>query len=167
MIDEADFSATALVVMLADELSCFRDEHVFEGRRVNFYKRAQILVADLWACFGGESFGEFHDIDELTMFADYRVPVTLTMLHCLQFGPKLEAHIKAKKMIPSGSSWECQLRGASVWCVEMIRREILKRHPKVNINAALIDFYLYDTAKEMEALGAEGLPHHRTRSIWY
>jgi hypothetical protein len=45
MIDEADLSATALVVKLAEEFECFRDEHVFEGRRVNFYKRAQILVA--------------------------------------------------------------------------------------------------------------------------
>jgi hypothetical protein len=49
----------------------------------------------------------------------------------------------------------------------MIRREILKQHPGTNINAVLIDFYLYDTAKEMEASGAEVFPHHRTRSIWY
>ena len=122
----------------------------------------------MWACFNGESYGEFDDINDLTMFADYRVPVTLTSMHCLQFGPKLEAHIKAHKPIPSGSSWEMQLRGASIWCVEMIRREILKKHPQAkHINAILIDFYLYDTAKEMEEKGCEMLPHHRTRSIWY
>lgn len=102
------------------------------------------------------------------MFADYRVPVTLSTLRCLQFSPKLAAHIKARKMIPSGSSWECQLRGASIWCVEMIRREILNKHPEAEgINAVLIDFYLYDTAKEMEEQKREMLPHHRTRSIWY
>jgi hypothetical protein len=40
---------------------------------VKFYKRAQILVADLWACFEGKSYGEFHDLNEyVTMFADYR-----------------------------------------------------------------------------------------------
>jgi hypothetical protein len=27
------------------------------------------MVADLWACFDGESYGEFHDIDKITMFA--------------------------------------------------------------------------------------------------
>ncbi|KAF8532773.1 hypothetical protein BDD12DRAFT_919467 [Trichophaea hybrida] len=168
MIDEADFSAVALVIKLADELPCFRDEHEFEYHRVNFYKRAQILVADVWACFNGQSFGEFDDIDDLTMFADYRVPVTLTTLRCIQYSPKLEAHIKAGKMIPSGSSWECQLRGASIWCVEMIRREILKKYPEAEgINAVLIDFYLYDTAKEMQEHQCEMLPHHRTRSIWY
>jgi len=41
----------------------------FEGRKVRFYKRAQILVADLWACFEGEGYGDFHDIDKITMFA--------------------------------------------------------------------------------------------------
>lgn len=40
--------------------------------QVSFYKRAQILVADIWACFEGKSYGEFHDIDTITMFADYR-----------------------------------------------------------------------------------------------
>jgi hypothetical protein len=101
------------------------------------------------------------------MFADYRVPVTLTSLNCIQFGPKLESHMKSFKTLPSGSSWECQLRGASIWCVEMIRRQILKNHPKARINAVLIDFYLYDTAKQLEENGTEKLPHHRTRSIWY
>jgi hypothetical protein len=47
MIEEADGSAVALVVRLADEMECFRDEHMFEKRPVNFYKRAQILVAGM------------------------------------------------------------------------------------------------------------------------
>jgi hypothetical protein len=41
---------------------------------VYIYKRVQILVADLWACFEGKSYGQFDDIDKVTMFADYRVP---------------------------------------------------------------------------------------------
>ena len=39
---------------------------------VSFLKRAQIFVADVWMRFGGRGYGEFHDIDSLTMFADYR-----------------------------------------------------------------------------------------------
>lgn len=49
----------------------------------------------------------------------------------------------------------------------MIRREILREHPDTQINAILLDFFLYDTIKEMEAEGKESVPHHRTRSIWY
>lgn len=59
------------------------------------------------------------------------------------------------------------MRGCSIWCIELIKREILRNHPKAKIDACLIDFFLYDTMKEMEAKGIDTLPHHRTRSIWY
>lgn len=101
------------------------------------------------------------------MFADYRVPVILNTMGCIMYAPKLEGHIRAHKPIPSGHSWELQLRGTTIWCVELIRREIEKNHPGCGINAILIDFYLYDTAKEMEDRGEEMIPTHRTRSIWY
>lgn len=42
------------------------------GRKVWFLKRAQIFAADVWDRFGGKGHGEFTDIGELTMFADYR-----------------------------------------------------------------------------------------------
>ena len=54
----------------------------YKGRLVHFYKRAQILVADLWAAFGCQTavnghFASFADVGRLTMFADYRVPQIL------------------------------------------------------------------------------------------
>ncbi|KAI9657800.1 MAG: hypothetical protein M1829_006866 [Trizodia sp. TS-e1964] len=125
-LEEAKGSAAALVNLLADSFPCFRDEVRFEGKEVRFYKRAQILVADIWACYGGQGYGAFEDIDKITIFA-----------------------------------------GCSIWCVEMIRRQIIRDHPEAKINAILIDFFLYDTIKEQESDGKEEIPHHRTRSIWY
>ncbi|KAL2020537.1 hypothetical protein VTK56DRAFT_8337 [Thermocarpiscus australiensis] len=169
LIAAANGSAAALVNLLARDFSCFRDEHVFEGRRkpVRFLKRAQILIADLWACFEGESYGAFRDIDKITMFADYRVPQILNSMGCLTYSPTLAGAIRDKREIPSGGNWELELRACSIWCVELIRREILRKHPGAHINAILIDFFLYDTMKEMEAAGQDSVPHHRTRSIWY
>ena len=68
-------------------------------------------MADLWAAFDGESFGEFKDIDKITMFADYRVPQILNSLGCLWYSPMLENTIRKKKVIESGHTWEIQLRG--------------------------------------------------------
>lgn len=68
-IYDANHSSAVLVNLLADRFPCFRDEATFNGRKVRFYKRAQILVADLWACFDGQSYGEFSDIEKITMFA--------------------------------------------------------------------------------------------------
>ncbi|CRG83887.1 UPF0553 protein [Talaromyces islandicus] len=209
-IYDANQSAAALVNLLADDFACFRDEASFDGRKVRFYKRAQILVADLWACFEGESFGEFHDIDKITMFADYRIPQMLNQLGCLQYSPPLESVIRRLQPIEVGSKRELEIRGTSIWCIELIRQEIERlqseselasansspqseaaegeaskkenqvqnttamhnpggtpRGRKSYINAILIDFFLYDTMKELERDGQEAIPHHRTRSIWY
>lgn len=70
-------------------------------------------------------------------------------------------------MIDSGHTWEMQIRGCSIWAVELLRREIKKLKPDTQVNAILIDFFLYDLAKEREKEGVDAIPHHRTRSIWY
>lgn len=57
--------------------------------------------------------------------------------------------------------------GCSIWAVELLRRELLLLKPDAKVNAILIDFFLYDLAKEREKEGTEAIPHHRTRSIWY
>ncbi|KAL1686148.1 hypothetical protein GGG16DRAFT_64815 [Schizophyllum commune] len=44
-------TALDLVKMVTVTFPSFRDETVFEGRRVCIWKRAQILVAELWAAF--------------------------------------------------------------------------------------------------------------------
>lgn len=99
---ESRHSAVRLVELVANRLPHFRDESVFRGRPVMFYKRAQILVADAWAMCGrrrvaretaveeegGEDdrpFGSFYDIDRLTMFADYRVPQILRHVGVLRY----------------------------------------------------------------------------------
>lgn len=74
IVKGANNSALKLVEILVDSFSSFRDQSTFLDRAVYFRKRAQIFVADVWACFEGDSYGKFTDIDEITMFADYRVP---------------------------------------------------------------------------------------------
>lgn len=101
----------------------------------------------------------------------------LQSLGVLVYSPPLEYAIRDKREIASGYSWEVQLRGCSIWyerpiqrsilasqtdrgfanrprAVELIRREILRLHPEaLEINAVLIDFFLYDLAKERETSG--------------
>jgi hypothetical protein len=91
----------------------------------------------------------------------------LYSLGCLQYSPPLEYRIKGLEEIPPGHDWETQLRGCSIWCVELLRQQILEINPKAKVNAILIDFFLYDMAKEKESEGIEVIPHHRTRTIWY
>ncbi|KAM0330678.1 hypothetical protein ACHAQA_003630 [Verticillium albo-atrum] len=113
LVQSAKGSAAGLVNILGRDFDCFRDEHHFDGRKkpVRLMKRAQILVADVWACFEGESFGAFRDIDKLTMFADYRVPQILNSMGCLYYSPSLATAINGKSFIETGCRWELQIRG--------------------------------------------------------
>ena len=43
----------------------------------------------------GKGLGAFYDIGELTMFADYRVPVVLRQLDILQYSPELAHKVLA------------------------------------------------------------------------
>jgi hypothetical protein len=190
LIKQADHSAAKLVNLLVEHIPSLDDIHTFHGKQVKLHKRAQILVADLWACFNGGFFGRFDDISSLTMFADYRVPQMLQSLGCLWYSPRLEGKIKRGEILESGETMEIEIRGCSIWCVESLRKEIERNFGNEvrawkekkqgrEVNAVLIDYLLYDVAKEREkemALDADaeqgeghalGLPHHRTRSIWY
>lgn len=184
MIAEANKSAAGLVNTLADKFACFRDERKFERKTVRFLKRAQIFAADLWAAFGGEGYGEFNDIDKITTFADYRIPQILNTMGALVYSPVLESAVKRGDIIPAGSSWETQIRGewnlassqrskpdilgCTILCVEAIRKQIMRLHPEAKVNAVLIDFFLYDSMKTIEAAGEQSyMPHHRTRTVWY
>lgn len=92
----------------------------------------------------------------------------LHSLNVLTYSPPLDNRVRRWEPLESGHSWEIQLRGCSIWAVEMIRREIEREHPEAGMNAVLIDFFLYDLAKEKEKMaGGLAMPHHRTRSIWY
>lgn len=77
MIIKAEKSASKLIDILLNHFPSFRDISIYNGKQVYFLKRAQIFVADLWFNFKGKGLGEFYDIDDLTMFADYRVPQVL------------------------------------------------------------------------------------------
>lgn len=130
LIEDAKGSAAGLVNLLAERFPCFKDEARFEKKKVRFLKRAQIFVADLWAAFEGEGYGNFKDIDKITMFAgisgqlveirsstetnnelDYRIPQMLHSLGCMSYCPPLEGRIRRLEPIPQGHSWELQIRG--------------------------------------------------------
>lgn len=76
-------------------------------------------------------------------------------LGVITFSPPLESRIRKLEELTAGESWESQLRGCSIWAVEMIRRQIIQDHPEAEseVNAVLLDFLLYDLAKENESTG--------------
>ncbi|UYV72396.1 C9orf64 [Cordylochernes scorpioides] len=171
-IKECDHSAEKLVKLLVDNFPSYRDEAVYEGQkvcRVSLYKRAQIVAADLWACFEGQGLGRFDDIDTLTMFADYRVPQVLNYYGVLEYSPELRKMIQENIPMENGSPMEVEIRGNTIWAVELICQELKSRlssSTDIVINPSIVDYYLWEhriaKAKEMASVG-----FHKTRCIYY
>ena len=74
MIQSANSDAWSLVEAVAGNFSSYRDVTSYNGQAVSLLKRAQLFVSDLSHVLGGRSFGALSGIEQLTMFADYRVP---------------------------------------------------------------------------------------------
>ncbi|KAI8974944.1 hypothetical protein BDB01DRAFT_378985 [Pilobolus umbonatus] len=164
-IKQAHHSANALLHIIIQHFLSFKDIHTFKGEQVYILKRAQILIADIWACFGGEGHGLFTDIDSITMFADYRVPQALYQLGLLRYSGQLKDRLYRRENFPSGSDDEVEIRGNSIWAVELVQRKIREIDPSIKINAILIDFYIWDLAKEIQ--NQMIIPTHCTRSCFY
>ena len=76
-VEQVEGSAVRLALLLAENFPSFHDVALYRKREVCFFKRAQICVADLYGSFGGRRWGAFHDFDQLTAFADYKLPQVL------------------------------------------------------------------------------------------
>lgn len=155
-------SAIRLVQQVADDFSSFRDTASYDDQPVSFYKRAQILAADLAAAFSYEGPGEFRDLDQLTAFADYKVPQVLHELGILRYTPALTGLLREGIDLPSGSRQEVEIRAGTIWGVELLR-QALQRRGRI-IPAHQIDWLLWDAGQR---LGAGVLPYHRTRTPFY
>lgn len=79
--------------MIVTNFSGFRDEAIYDGRQVFFYKRAQILVADLVGVYQDLGQEPFKNKAELTMFADYRVPQILRHVGIFEYSEELATKI--------------------------------------------------------------------------
>ena len=73
----------------------------YTGKEVAILKRAQIVCADL-ALLGCS----LADIDELTMFADYRVPQSLVHFGAIEYSPQLLQKLRSDFLFTSGDRQE-------------------------------------------------------------
>ncbi|CEM09888.1 unnamed protein product [Vitrella brassicaformis CCMP3155] len=171
MVRRADRSAVELVRLITAHLPGFRDEAVYRGHQVVFYKRAQILVADLWGAFGTaecDGLCDFHDIDQLTLFADYRVPQLFRELGVLEYSDDLDQCIASRSPIHPDSPREVEIRAAAIVACRMVRDGLNggtsrggKSHKWMDIQ---VDWLLWQLGERMRDTMR---PHHRTLTVFY
>jgi Potential Queuosine, Q, salvage protein family len=131
-VEQAGGSAVALVEELAG-WDCFADVSPYAGRRIPFFKRAQIAAADLDLA-GAARFGDLH---RLTLFADNLVPHVLRLDGILAFDPALADRIDREQPIEHDSPEEVEMRAGAVHVAELICRE------RADLTPQLVDRILW------------------------
>jgi hypothetical protein len=154
--------AVGLALLLARDFSSFADVAVWNGQPTPFLKRAQICVADIFTAFGGMGLGAITGLDQLTAFADYKLPQLLRYQDVMVYAPELAAHVDTYQEIAAGSASEVEIRATTIWAVELIRRALAERN--LTHSASEIDYRLWS---ESQAPTPDMRPYHRTRTIYY
>jgi len=144
VLKEAKNDAIKLIEIVCKDFKYFRDP---------FLKRAQILPKDLSYLKGVQIKG----LDNLTAFADYRLPQVLRHYGILTFEPKLAKKIDNYVLIKAGTREETEIRAATVWACELLKN-------KLKTNAGNIDNGLWLLSQDLKS---SMLPHHRTYTIFY
>lgn len=171
LVAAAEGSAVRLVHLLVSHFPGFRDETTYAGVQVAFYKRAQIAVADMWAAYGQRTCSAdavtpwaFHDMDQLTMFADYRVPQILRAMGVLQYSAALAQKIDSGEELPAGGAEEVEVRAATVLAVEALKGALAAGATPVQLTAVQVDWWLWQRGEEAK----DSLkPHHKVRTPFY
>lgn len=161
-ITAARRSALKLMEEVLAALPSFRDTAIYRGNEVQFYKRAQILIANLHGALGGEGLGAFDNLDTLTAFADYKVPQILRQFGILRYHPDLVRAIANLELIPPGDEREIEIRAGTIWAVELLRRALAERGQ--SMPSFEIDLLLWNAAQH---LPGDAEPYHRTLTIYY
>jgi Potential Queuosine, Q, salvage protein family len=161
-LEAAGRDAVNLALLLAREFSSFADVADWNGQPTPFLKRAQICVADIFTAFGGKGLGAIAGLDRLTAFADYKLPQLFRYQGVMVYALELAAQVDAYQEIAAGSAPEVEIRAATIWAVELIRRA-LAQHEIIR-SASEIDYRLWS---ESQTPTPDMRPYHRTRTIYY
>jgi len=161
-VADARRDAPRLAQMIAGNFASFNDIAIYRGRKVRFFKRAQILVCDLWGAFGGKQWGAFDNIETLTAFADYKLPQVLRAWGIVQYAPSLARKVDTQIELTARSAAEVEIRAATLWAVEFLRDALAARGR--NLWSIQVDWILWEASQAR----LEGMkPYHRVRTIYY
>ncbi len=89
VIKAAENDALKLLDIIITNFPSFNDSWTYKGKKVFFYKRAQLLVGDIYNIFNGNIFGKLKNTDQLTACADYKLPMALRKLGIISYSTEL------------------------------------------------------------------------------
>jgi hypothetical protein len=161
--DPAAYSdGSGLLERLVTEFPRFSDTSDYHGSTVVFHKLAQLAVWSLHTAVGPGGGVVVDDLDALSAFADYVVPVGLRLMGIIEYDDDLEARVEGGVIIERDSDEEVEIRAHSVYATAVLTEAINRRRPEDRrIVIPQVDYRLWSTYH------ATWRPNHLTRTVMY
>lgn len=151
-----------LLERLPAEFPRFADVSDYHGHEIRLLKLAQLAFWFLHTSHQG--FGDFAlaDLNQMTAFADYIVPVALRLMRVFEYDAALERQIAGGIELPADSEEEVEIRAHTLFATALLTEAINhRRGPLAQLVIPQIDYRLW------RAYHATTWPHHLTRTVMY
>ena len=150
-----------LVERLITDFQRFDDFSIYENEKIYFLKLAQLAF---WGIHRELSSTYFYieDMENMTAFADYIIPVALQTFGVTKYTSELEKKITDGVLLERDSKEEIEIRAATIYATAKMTEsinELINRKEKIIIPQ--LDFKLWTE------FHAENTPHHLTKTIMY
>lgn len=136
----------------------FNDLAVYKGKEIKFYKRATLLIHDLFLVSDTIQ-KNIKNVDDLLGCADYVIPKGMHAYGMLEYTEKLEDKINHYVEIEPFSEEEVEIRANMLWILELIKKKLKEKG--IVINSVTLDNVLWENLR-----GTKGI-NHRCDTIYY
>ena len=149
-----------LIERLTSEFPRFDDTSQYaEKYNVHFYKLAQLAFWGIHAELAGTGDFYIEDMQSMSAFADYIVPVALEVMKIVEYSEELRNKITNGEIIARDSLEEIEIRSTSLYITAKLTEEINKRRPAEK--SIIIPQLYYRLWKQYHATHR---PHHLTNT---
>ena len=151
-----------LLERLIAEFPRFDDRSPYRGGTVVLHKLAQLALWSLHLTVGPSGGVVIRDLEGMTAFADYIVPLALELMGVIRYSPELTERIAAGDPVPRDSEEEVEIRAHSLYATALLTEAINRiRGAERALVIPEIDYRLWSTYH------AAPHPHHLTRTVMY
>jgi hypothetical protein len=155
-------NGAGIIDRMVREFPRFNDISQYDDATIKFYKLPQLGIWFVYSALRKGNQFPLDDIDKMTAFADYIVPVALRLLGITSYSAELEHAINTYQMIPRDSRQEVEIRAHCIYATALLCEEVNKIRPKdQQIIIPQIDARLWTHYH------TTWWPHHLTRTIMY
>lgn len=143
---------------IVNNFKSFNDRSIYCNKVILFYKRATLLIKDLFT-FSDTIKNNIKSIDSCLGCADYVIPKALRSLNILSYDQKLAQLVDKKCLIEHDSIYEIEIRANMLYVLEIMKQHLKSKN--IIINSVDLDNIIWKYARNL--LGT----HHMTDTIYY